>query len=272
MAKDKPAFDGESSIEKTAKLDLAQYRTGDLVERLTELISVPKALRKVIATTLLFSSLCVFACFLISYFSELTRLPWLAICAYSLVAGFILGAILGILRIASTALLNVESILGIVLEITRAAATDYEKIQAGEVRMPSGGELVEQVYRDVVSPAIEQAIAGAFGFLGKPLLWTYHRTIGSAVRFMIGRVKRRQLTDQQEQRVSNQAEAGLSTIAAYSETIASYTSSASKIVEDIGNKIRFYAMLPMYVLFSVALLLATIPVLVVWYFATGDAE
>jgi hypothetical protein len=186
-----------------------------------------------------------------------------------LTAGVIFGLILGVLRIINSAMKNIESILTIVLEITGKAATEYEQIQAGTIRLPSGGELVEQVYDNIVLPVMERAVARTFGVLGTPLLWTYRRTIGSAVRYLVKRVNCAKTATEGEQDLVQDARSGLAAIAKYSETIKTYTSSASEFVGNIGRKIRLYTILPMYILFFASLSLATIPILLIRYFAGG---
>ncbi len=161
------------------------------------------------------------------------------------------------------------SILSIVLETTGKVATDYEQLHTGKMRMPSGGELVEQVYDGVVFPVMERVVAKAFGFVGGPILWTYRRTVGLAVRTLVKRVNSKVTNVEQEQDIATSAKEGLAAIAKYSDTINTYTSSAAQYVEGVGSTIRFYAMLPLYVLFAISLALATIPILVVRFVVAG---
>ncbi len=250
-------------------IDLAKYRTADLAERLTELISVPQAFRKILTTTCILAVLSTVACYLAHVHSEITLTPLLCISAYSLATGVIFGLVLGVLRILATALQNIESILKIVLEITGMAAMEYEQIQEGTIRLPSGGELAEEVYEGVVLPVMERAVASAFGVLGAPLLWTYRRTAGSAVRYLIKRVSRTKITANDGQAFAQNANSGLAAVAKYSETAKAFTSRASEFVGNIGRKIRLYTILPIYILFLASLAIAAVPILVTRYFTTG---
>ena len=155
------------------------------------------------------------------------------------------------------------------MDITDKVSTDYEQIQTDKQRLPSGGELVEQVYDGVVMPVIEQVVAGAFGFIGTPLLWIYRRTIGSAVRYLVKHAHRKKMTIEDEHDLAQGTKFSLAAADRYSDTIQTYTSSTSEVVGNIGRTIRFYLMLPMYTLFIVSLALATIPILVVLYIASA---
>jgi hypothetical protein len=254
---------------QVAKLDLSKYGTAELVGGLTELISVPRMFLRIVKFAGLIGLLAFVACCLIFAYSEVSLVPWLTVCAYSLVVGVLLGVILGFLRVIAHAILNIESVLRIGLQITGEAATDYEQLQSGEMQLPSGGELVEQVFSEVVSPALEKAVARAFGILGKPLLWFYRLTVRSSVRYMLKRVRRRIVSDEKQQVLTDGALSGLGTLAKYSDTITAFTSSALKIVTKTGRTIRFWVMFPLYALFTAALLLATLPILLVRYFAAG---
>lgn len=257
----------DSSIEPppSEQIDFTKYQTAALAERLTELLSVPGAVRSVLRTAFFVLPLTLFACCLIVIYSEMAFLPSLAVCAYSLVVGFCLGLLLGILRIISRTLLNIESILALLLEITGKVAIDYEHIQTGKSQLPSGGELVEQVYTGVVLPSLKKVVANLFGPLSTLLLWVYRRTIGSAVHYVVKRAASIQVTSDSVQMLKEKTKSGLASASNYSETITNYITSAMQVVNHIGSKIRFYAMAPTYALFILALTLATLPILVVRY-------
>jgi hypothetical protein len=261
--------DGDPEQAQVARLDLSKYRTSELVGQLTELISVPKMFLRVGSFAILLGILAIVACCLIFAYSEVNLIPWLTVCAYSLVIGLLLGVILGFLRVLARGMQNIEAVLRIGLEITGEAATDYEQLQTGEMQLPSGGELIEQVFREVVSPALEKAVANAFGILGRPLLWFYRLTIRSSVNYLLARVRRKVTRAEHEQVVADKAVSGLGVIAKYSDRITAVTEIALSIITKTGRTIRFFVMFPLYALFLAALLLATLPILLVRYFAAG---
>lgn len=231
-------------------------------------MSLPGAFAKVLRATFILAVLFVVTCYVAFGFSDFSHIPWLLACFYSLGAGMLLGMILGVLRVIATALINVESILRIILDITGKAAKDYEQIQTGEMRMPTAAALVGQVYDDVIVPVLDRVVAKAFGFLSTPILWAYRRTIGGAVRYLIKRVQLAQVTEEHEQRVVDGTKASIGAMAQYSDSIQAFTSSAAEIVAGIGRKVRAYALTPLYVALVIAIVLATIPLVVMRYLGT----
>lgn len=252
------------------KLDLSRYRTGGLVGNLVELISVPHALRRVVVVTLYLTTAVCFAIGVIFYQATLSGIGWLVLCAYSLIAGFGLGILLGFLRVLSRALVSIEELLKITLKITESAADDYANLQSGATRMPSAGELVEQVYEEVLLPTMEEAVSEAFGFIGRPILWLYRRSIGAAVRYVIKKMARFSMTQEQAVATVEETKQHIETLAKYPEYIRDYTKRAAELVHRVSRKIRFYATLPLYIAFFLCLFMASVPILVLRFFATGE--
>lgn len=247
------------------QFDLSKYRTDELVDQLVELVSVPGAVRKVVATAALVGVLAVVACGLIRSYSQLSLLPWLAVSAYALVASVVIGGLLGILRVLRSALGNIQSLLMQALHITRRAADDYQQVSSGTRKLPTGEELFEQVHSRVLMPAVERAVSKVFGRLASPLLWAYRRTIGSAVSLVIKRASRSPDVAAQHQRIEQMAHSSLGTLSGYSAAVATFTTTASHVVERVGTRLRTFAMFPLWALFAVAVLLACAPLVVaVW--------
>ena len=249
------------------KIDLRNYQTDELAEQLAELISAPAAIGRVFLTTLLFTVVAIAGGYAIHSMSEMAWLSLLCLYGYSIVLGIVFGFLLGIMRVISRLLGSLEAVLILIFDMTNRVARDYDQIQAGEAQMPSGRELVEQVLDQIILPAAEKAVAKNFGILSAPLLWIYRLTIAKAVRAVLKKTSQSQLTDDQEKKIESAASSGMATAAKYSDGIAKFTSSASKMVHTIGRALHFYAMLPLYILFGVSLLLATIPMWLLWYFA-----
>ena len=170
-----------------------------------------------------------------------------------------LGLLLGLLRVVATALGNVQEILAATIDVTRQAADDYENSQLGALTVPSGGQLLGQVHSEVLSPALERAATKSFGFLARPLVWFYRRTIGTAMRQVVKRLDASPRAAEYQQKLQRVADTTLSDTT-YTDAIQSYTAAASETVERLGMRIRFYAMLPMQVLFAGAVLLACLPI------------
>ena len=106
----------DSSEESVSRLDLSQYRAGELAQDLTELMSVPNAIGKIVFMSIKTLAAVGSCCILIYLVTDVSGIAYLGISAYALVVGFMLGVMLGILRLIGHALLNVDSILKTVLE------------------------------------------------------------------------------------------------------------------------------------------------------------
>ncbi|PHS03207.1 MAG: hypothetical protein COA78_18515 [Blastopirellula sp.] len=261
--------DDTDSPEVTT-INLADYRSKEMVDQLVELISVPSAIGKVFFNTLLLIVGIPVACYSLFSSSTLSLLGWVFLGPYSLVLGLIFGIILGLLRVISTAMKNVESILSMILDITDRAALDYDQLRTGNAKLPTGPELVEQVYEQVMLPMLEQAVKQAFSIFSYPILFIYRRSIHSAVRFMIKRVQRFSKSKPADKEIEVEVISTRGKIAKYSDTIKKYTSSAKQWIAHVGGKLRFYAMRPMYVVYIIAMLVALLPVGLLRYWASGS--
>jgi hypothetical protein len=270
MTETNPQNESGDSSAPVAKLDLSKYRTGELAQQIAELISIPKVFWKIAKATVLVGLLLTVACILVFMYSQITLAPWLVVCGYALIAGGLLGFMLGVLHVLSNSLRTIGGVLTIVLEITGKAAGDYDQLQAGAARLPSGGELFEQVYEDVILPMIEKSVARLFGILGTPLLWGYRWTIGPAVRYVVRRVRRSRLTQQEERDMEAAAASGLASASAYAEQITRFTTVASRVIEKTGRAMRWFLMVPLYVLFVLALWVAVVPIVIVRLFVAGQ--
>lgn len=256
----------ESPAISPAKFDFAKYRSDELAESLAELISVPGRFLKVIRTTAVAIVLAVIACYLIRTWSELSLIPFLLVCAYSLVISVWLGVNLGVLRVISTALQNIESILKIVLEKTVEVAQDYDRTRSGELELPTCGELVELVYREVLVPVLERVVSRSFYFLAKPIRWCYRRTIGAALHKLVSRANRSSTSRAQEQESAAAVAVEPESSESYVERVVRFTSRALDIATNLGRRLRTLAMLPLYIALGVSLTIAAIPVVVTVYY------
>ena len=258
--------DAANAATTAAALDLSRYRASDLTERFVELISVPRALRTVLTTTVVAALLAAATAWLVLENAKVTLTPALAGCAYSLVIGVVLGGLLGVCRVLLAATANLEEILSIVLRITRQAADDYGSLKSGAVELPAPGELMQQVYEQVLLPAMERSVSGAFGLAASPVLWTYRKTIGTAVRSLVGRVARQQVSESDGARVTAGAERTIRTAAESVEAIQGFTDKAGQILGRTATRIRRFALLPLQAALVVAVVMAAAPLLAICYF------
>ena len=199
---------------------------------------------------------------LMFYSAEYSKMAWIGSCAYSLIYAFPLGLLLGILRVVYRGLGNIEHILCIVLETADNVAVDASQLRSGAVGLPSGSELVEKVYDEVVSPSLEKAIRGSFFFLGGPFNFVYQKTIGASVKFMLKRTQSLKLSEEDDREVQQKLENGIYKAADYSASVKAFTSKAAGTVNVIARSIRRFVMTPIFVAYCVLLLVAMVPLLI----------
>ena len=247
------------------KINLADYRTTDLTERVAALLSIPEAFRKVCTSVLIVGMIAIVGCAVLRISTGISWLPLIGIGLYCMPASVFCGVLLGILRVMWRALSNIESVLQIVLDITRRVADDYGQLKAGQAQLPSGAELVEQVYDQVLLPVMESAVSSAFSLLGKPLLFVYRYTVGQAVRRLIKAVNRAKTTPETEDNVQQSAETALATGAKYSEKIAAYTKTASEFVNKVARPIWRYVMVPACLLYGLTVVMTSLPAVLIWH-------
>ena len=271
MNKDTNAAAKKLVQREVAKLDLKKYRTGELTQELTELISIPGAILKVFVTTIQVTLVVVVVVLLMLFFVEASGLEWFFTSIYSLVMAVIAGFVLGLIRVVYRSLGNIEQILRLILGIAQNVAEDAGQLQSGEVRAPSGSELVAQVYDDVVAPTLQKVVAGVFGWFGGPLYWVYNRTINASIKMVLKRTQMPQLSEEEDAAIAQGFESGVVESSRYSQQIQSFTDQAAGIVGSIGGGIRSYVMRPIFVVYCVLLMIAALPILIFRFFSGWKA-
>ena len=237
------------------EFDLASYRSEELVSHLVDVVSVPGAIRKVLSTAVAVVLLGAVACGLLRSATEFAMLPWLAASFYTLLICVVLGIALGLLRVVRAAMAGVQGVLETSLHITARAASDYQQLGTGQLKLPSGQQLFAQVHEQVLEPSLERAVSRSFGVLATPLLWLYRRSIGTAVGWVI----RHAQVERHHEYIEDLTQSTLGTLAGYAEATAAFTTAASGQVERVGDRLRFYAMLPMWMFLVVASAIAVLP-------------
>lgn len=248
-------------------IDISKYQTEELQEEIIDLLSVPQAIILLVRTAVLVFLGLQGVNALLNYFSENSLTTTLFTSFYMLIASLVLGLALGLLLIAKRILKHIDRILTVMLDISQKIARDYEQVHSGEKTMPTASEIVEQVYSRIIMPAVETAVAATLGIFDTPLLWIYRRTLGGAVRYLIGKLQSTALDEEDAEAIE---EGGAKLIEAVGQnagkierrlkTAASYTLAASDIV---GRVILW----PLRIGFAVLLLLALSPLAIFFYAA-----
>ena len=229
--------------------------TPHLVSQLTDLISVPHALHRMIRCMVATTLGSVAACLLVVQLAGVRGGIEYLLCVYGILVGVLLGTAVGCLRILRQSLGSLEAILRIVLETTARVAHDYRRLEAGAVTLPSTGQLVRQVYQDVAYPALQQAILQALPWLGRPLFILYRCSLGMAVARILPR--------QEAESCGKQAAAihdGLASVAQRAEAIQDATTARLDKLAKIAQRIRAVTLGPLWTLLVVAAVAAAVPI------------
>lgn len=227
-----------------AVIDLTHYQAGQLAEHVVELISLPAAFRRIVVTMLVTGSVTPIAAALVLPMETLSEWLEAGLYGYSLVSGLVLGFALGGLRVLATATGRIEAILQLVLRIVRQAATDQQRLAGGNERLPTGEELTEQVYRHVITPALEKSAGRLFGLFRRPMGWFYRRTFGFALSRLTSRVAR-ETGEQADAVLPDRFASGIEAVARWSNQVEVYAQSASCLVSAVSTRVRWLAVVPL---------------------------
>lgn len=242
------------------KLDLSRYRTPELAEQLGGILSVPESVRMVLKTTW-YLVLAIIAVHMVVHYFEETPFFTAAISSfYALIVAVGLGLLLGFLRVGATMLDRVERTLHLITEIALQAFDDSKGLKDGDVKMPSGPELMEHTYDAVISPTIDQVFGRSFGFIGKGLSWIYHRSIGNGVRMMIA-------LKHGDEKLEEATEQAVHELAEMSPETERWLIRAQGETRVIADGTRKWVLRPLRFLFYGVAAFAFIPLVAIWWFS-----
>ena len=211
-------------------IDLTQYKTKEVASKIAEIVSVPENIRAVLWTALYSTIFLVVLNSLICAVGNKATVVWMLSTIYALAIAVFLGFVLGLIRVVRQLVARSEKLLQLLLNLSHDVEKDFHAVNRGEKRMPTAIEIVEHVYNEVFLPVVETTVAKSFGIVRAPLLWTYHRTIGGCVRFLITRMKTTSLTRDEKSQIEREA-------SNFAENISSIESAIEKALG--CTKIRF---------------------------------
>ena len=251
------------------RVDLSKYQTDELVDNVSNLLSIPQSLRTVLFTILFSVGSLVIADWILFSFGENSIMGWLVSTVYLLVVGTLLGVFLGVIRVASRLIRSLEQVLVITLETSRSVANDFEEVRQGDKALPTSIEVVEAVYEGVIEQVVQKVLEKSFGLVGMPLIWIYRRTLGGGVRFLIKRMKDNDEivplnSDATEQDAISQSDfeqafRSKSSLTNGLERATGYTQFATQMV-------RRFLLLPLQVVFLLVAVVFLLPVVLFWQF------
>lgn len=247
------------SANATTEIDFARYRKPELAERIGSLFDLPRGVK----TYLKWGSFAVLIALvaILFTFHDHVDLPWLLVLlAYGGLVGIVLGIALATLICLNRALKTIADILGIAFEVATQVSQDTKDVRGGTKKMPSRGEVLQGVVSQVILPILEEVLVRGF-FLGRVLLPVYRWTLAKAVS-RICRDKSSEIETTDEDVAGH--EENLEQIEASSEKAAGWFAARREKISGVACTIRRLVLTPLAILFVLAVLLATIPLLIVW--------
>lgn len=171
-------------------LDFSKYRSREIVQHLSEILSLPGRFFSIIKTSTLVVVVAVGSA---GFFAHVTDSPswvlWGGM-GYGLVVGVLLGLVAAVLWLIHRELGHAEGILAVLLSTSSTVVDDIRQLKNDPSKRPTGGQIVRGVYDEVIMPGLEEAAAQQ-GLLGLPLKWMLHRTLGRGVKMLVARVEKK---------------------------------------------------------------------------------
>lgn len=167
------------------EIDLSRYQSPELVEHVTEVVSPPNALWRILVWTA--AGLVLLPALTYWLLRDHNQAVMAAMVVYAVFMGGFAGFLFGMVRLAHQVALSVANTVILSLELTRRIADDYRSVGRGERTVPPPARLFQKVIHELLLPTAERVLTKRFGFLAAPFRWLYRLTIGRVA----GRLMRR---------------------------------------------------------------------------------
>ena len=261
MANPKAKVNSDADVQD---LDLSKYKSAELAENILEIVSIPGLFWQIAKTACLAIFIAVVAAIVVRTFAIAEGLTFFLITAYSIVLAVVFGVALGVLRVIHRNLINVDEILDHLLKISGYAVDDLSSLRSGQQQIPPGDVVLSKVYDDVIMPTVETVVSESLGIVGKPILWIYRRTLGSAVRYVIKRTAISKATPEELEKLRTGVADSVNALAS-DKTFETnlWLKRARDIVDSVGKGLQNYAMRPLFFVFIGFLILALAPIIAV---------
>ena len=171
-------------------LDFSKYRSREIVQHLSEILSLPGRFFSIIKTTTIVVVVAVAAAGIGAHLTESPSWVLWGGMGYGLVIGVLLGLVAAILWLIHRELGHAEGILRVLLDTSRTVVKDIHELKSDPSKRPSGGQIVRGVYDKVILPGLDEA-ASQQGLLSVPLKWALHSTLGRGVKMLVARVDKK---------------------------------------------------------------------------------
>jgi|GEM_PF-4698649 len=169
-------------------LDLSHYVDDKLVDRVLDMFGTPAQVMDLLKCVFWFAFLVPIAAFLYLKATGVVGIwSWVAL-VYAGLAGLFLGTIAAALWFARSIVAKSLALATLTAERSRLAVSDMRKVESGTMVVPSSGQLVVQMYEQVILPTLEHVIGEKFTYLKTPVLFLYRNSIGRIIRFALARL------------------------------------------------------------------------------------
>lgn len=266
---------GLKSRGQSALVDLSSYYDQELVKRFEEVFSLVRLIPWMAGSIVGTVSLGYVVWYTVFYGALSTFASTLLFIYVTISFGY-LGFSLGLLLIVRRILRKLRDILEIALKMVKQVASDLQS----STEAPETSVIFNKVMHALIIPAIRAVLAAKLGFFHRPVSWTVEKVLGrAATRLLklVGRVLKREgksaakgqeepndgeLTPVSEPGRTSRA---LARVGRGVDSTGRFLTTAYDLVERSSNRIRFFALLPLRVIFTFFLTLAILPLLLVYW-------
>lgn len=254
------------SKKQKTEIDFSRYRTPELIETISNIISLPGAFKSIFYWAFYGLLGLVFIVGVVLWFSGKSNLFITGLAElYSVPAGTVGGIAVGCAEFVRRSLNNMQNLVNLLLETIAQVTTDVNALSTGEKELPPPRDLAHDVYEQVMLQALREACSGVFGFLGRPVYWFYHLTLNQLVRIAINRV----VTDKKIESPPKLLTSTLTTVGSVGKEDGMIVSSlrwTQGKLDFLAGWIKLLVMIPCYIVLSGVISLIVAPLVLIWWF------
>ena len=255
------------SKKQKTEIDFSKYRTPELIETISNIISLPGALKSIFMWAFYGLLGLVFVVSALLYFSgNMTFLTTAITELYAIPAGAVGGFAVGCAEFVRRSIGNMQKLVNLMLEITAQVTSDVVALSTGDKELPPPRDLANDVYEQVILKTLKEACGAVFGLLGTPVYWFYHLTLNQLVRVAINRVVSNKKVEATAPKVLASTLSTVGSVAKEDGMMVSSLRWTQGKLDTIGGWIKFLVMIPCYIVLSIVIGLICAPLGIVWMF------
>lgn len=264
------------SKKQKTEIDFSKYRTPELIGTISSIISLPGAIKSIFTWALYGLLGLVFLVAAILYFTgNLTFIMTALIELYAIPAGTVGGIAIGCAEFVRRSLGNMQKLVNLVLETIARVTADVSSLATGDKELPPPRDLAHDVYGQVILPTLKEACGAVFGLLGIPIYWFYHLTLNQLVRVAINGVISNKKVEAAAPKVLASTLSTVGSVGKEDGVMVSSLRWTQGKLDTLGGWIKFFVMIPCYVVLAFVFALIVSPLAAVWLlwsWGTGTAD